>query len=101
METITPPITPHEYDLRMKEINDKFLVETKPLREEMQAINRENSLVKKQMAALKIRHIELSARFHELGDQIHDIKQHYNEQKAEVYIQRPRACNENDNENEK
>lgn len=82
-------MTQVEYDAQMKELNNQKHAELAPLRNEMERIEKEKAFINQQMDQLRMKSRELGSRYYSLCSQAKAIKEHYNERKHDLYVERP------------
>lgn len=83
-------MTQKEYDDKMMLVNMQMQAEINPLRNQLELLEKEKSIINQQMDALRMKSRELGSSYMSLCLQIKDIKTKYNVKKHELYNDRPR-----------
>lgn len=82
-------MTQIEYDLKMQELNNKFIELTAPMRKQMQKIEQQKSVIDQQIDKLRSESRELGSRYSGICAQVKELKNKIQALKHEVYMKRP------------
>lgn len=82
-------MTQIQYDAEMRRLNNQRNIETRPLYQQLEAINQKRNEINQQICNLKMEMLRQGNEYSQICSKIHDINNKYSDMKHELYLQRP------------